>query len=417
MPIVSFAEWQLAHEKTFGAGDGDLVIYPDYRAKLGILTPNLTTPYITGFADLARTGPLVLDTPGGLTSGGVGDFWQRPVVDFGLTGPDKGKGGKYLLLGPEQEDPKPEGYRVVRSSTNNVILGYRVLSTDPKESRELLEHFRIFPYAQREKPPVTKRLTTGGKRWSAMPPRGLAYWERLHAILQREPVQERDRFFMAMLKPLGIDKGKSFQPTERQKNLLTEAVLVGEAMAKANDFSRRLEKIAVWPGRRWEIAMCLDPSQRLENYDQLDERTAWFYEAVTASKAMVSKTPGVGQVYLAAYKDKDGDWLDGAKSYWLHVPPEVPAKQFWSATVYDNDTRCLLENRLKKADLSSRHDLAKNEDGSVDLYFGPTPPAGKERNWVQTIPGKGWFTYFRLFGPTETFHDRSWKLADIEKVR
>ncbi|HEV8059965.1 MAG TPA: DUF1254 domain-containing protein, partial [Gemmataceae bacterium] len=269
LPLVSFAEWQQAHEKTFGASDGDLVIYADYQAKLGILTPNVTTPYITAFADLARTGPLVLDTPGGLTSGGVGDFWQRPVVDFGLTGPDKGMGGKYLLLGPEQEDPKPGGYRVFRSSTNNTILGYRVLSTDPKESKELLERFRIYPYAKRESPPATRRLTTGGKRWSAMPPRGLAYWERLHAILQREPVQERDRFFMAMLKPLGIEKGKPFQPTDRQKNLLTEAVLVGEAMAKANDFSRRLEGIAVWEGRRWEIAMCLDPSQRLENFDQL----------------------------------------------------------------------------------------------------------------------------------------------------
>jgi hypothetical protein len=163
--------------------------------------------------------------------------------------------------------------------------------------------------------------------------------------------------------------------------------------------------------------MFLDPSQRLENFDQLDERTAWFYEAVTASKAMVGETPGVGQVYLSAYKDKDGEWLDGGKSYRLHVPPNVPAKQFWSATLYDNDTRRLLENSQHKSDLSSRQELVRNADGSVDLYFGPTPPFEANKNWIQTIPGQGWFTYFRLFGPTETYHDRSWKLPDIEKVQ
>jgi hypothetical protein len=416
LPLVSFAEWQKAHERIFGAGDGDLVIYPDYQSKLGILTPNLTTPYITGFADLARTGPLVIEAPAGSASGGIGDFWQRPITDFGQTGPDKGKGGKYLLLGPGQSEPKAEGYRVARSSTNNVILGFRVLATDLAESKKLLQGFRIYSFAQSADPPATKRLGTGGKSWSATPPRGLSYWRALHDILEREPVQERDRLIMATLRPLGIEKGKPFRPTTRQQNLLTEGALVGEAMARANDYSRRFEGGQVWPGARWEIAMFLDPSQRQEHFDQLDERAAWFYEAVTAAKAMVTKTPGVGQVYLAAYQDKDGDWLDGGRAYILRVPPNVPAKQFWSATLYDNDTRRLLENPSRKADLSSRQNLVRNTDGSTDLYFGPTPTSGKEINWVQTIPGQGWFTYFRLFGPTESYHDRSWKLPDIEKA-
>lgn len=417
LPLVSYAEWQKAHEQVFGASDGDLVIYPDYQAKLGILTPNVTTPYITGFADLARTGPLVIEAPAGSASGGVGDFWQRPVTDFGRTGPDQGKGGKYLLLGPRQHDPKVDGYRVARSATNNIILGFRVLTTDVDEGKALLEGFRIYPLATREKPPATKRLGTGGKRWSATPPRGLAYWQAFHDILQREPVEERDRFFTAMLVPLGIEKGKSFRPDSRQQKLLTEGALVGEAMARANDYSRRFAGGRVWPGERWEIAMFLDPSQRLQHSDQLDERAAWFYEAVTASKAMTSKTPGVGQVYLSAYQDKAGDWLDGGRSYTLHVPPNVPAKQFWSATLYDNDTRRLLENTQRKADLSSRHELVRNEDDSVDLYFGPNPPTGKEKNWIQTNAGQGWFTYFRLFGPGETYHDRSWKLPDIERAK
>ena len=155
----------------------------------------------------------------------------------------------------------------------------------------------------------------------------------------------------------------------------------------------------------------------METHDQLDERAAWFYEAVTTSKGMVTKTPGLGQVYLGAYKDKEGDWLDGAKNYHLRVPPNAPVKQFWSFTVYDNDTRCLIDNPPQKADLSSRQDLQKNENGSVDLYFGPNPPTGKEKNWVQTVPGKGWFTYFRLYAPTEAYFDKTWKLPDIECVK
>ena len=388
LPIVSFAEWQRAHEQVFGASDGDVVIYDDLQSKLGILTANATTPYIAAFADLGRTGPLVIDMPGGAAAGLVNDFWQRPVTDLGLAGPDQGKGGKYLMLAPGDEDPKAEGYRVFRSTTNNIIFGFRVLTTDEHEAKALLKKYQIYPYAKRDNPPITRLLTTQSKPWSGMPPRGLAYWERLHAILQREPVAERDRFFMAMLKPLGIEKGKPFQPNDRQKKLLTEGALVGEAMAKANDFAKRFQP-PFWEGRSWDLALCLDPTQRAETYDQLDERTAWFYEAVTTSAGMVTTTPGVGQTYLGAYKDKQGDWLDGGKNYVLRVPPNAPAKQFWSFTVYDNDTRCLIDNPQKKADLSSRQDLQTNQDGSVDLYFGPKAPTGKEKNWVQTLPGKG----------------------------
>lgn len=415
LPIVSFAEFQRAHEKVFGAADGDVVIYDDLQSKLGILTSNATTPYIVAFADLDRTGPLVIDIPAGAVAGMVNDFWQRPVTDFGLAGPDKGKGGKYLMVAPNHEDPKAAGYRVFRCTTNNILFGFRILTSDEKEAKALLDMYQIHSYARRDNPPATKLLTTQRMPWSGMPPRGMTYWERLHAILQREPVAERDRFFMAMLKLLGIEKGKPFQPNDRQKKLLTEGALVGEAMAKANDFAKRFQP-PFWEGRHWDLALCLDPTQRAESYDQLDERAAWFYEAVTTSAGMVTTTPGIGQTYLAAYKDRQSNWLDGGKNYVLRVPPNAPAKQFWSFTVYDIDTRCLIDNPQKKADLSSRQDLQNNTDGSVDLYFGPEAPMGKEKSWVQTLPGKGWFTYFRLYAPTEAYFDKTWKLPDIEMV-
>jgi len=202
------------------------------------------------------------------------------------------------------------------------------------------------------------------------------------------------------------------------KKLLTEATLVGEAMAKVNDYEKRDMPLAHYAdGSRWEFALCLDPSQETANYTQLDERAAWFYEATATSKGMVSKTPGVGSVYLGSYKDKAGDWLDGANTYRLHVPPNVPAKQFWSITLYDVSTRTLIENKTEITDRSSRQDLMKNADGSVDLYFGPNAPAGFEKNWVPTVAGKAWFPYFRLYGPTEAHFNRTWVLPDFEKVK
>ena len=229
---------------------------------------------------------------------------------------------------------------------------------------------------------------------------------------------ERDRFFMAMLKPLGIEKGKPFNPTPEQKKILTEAALVGEAMAKANDFfNPRLEDSHYVDGSKWEFATVSPPDQRREYYDELDGRAAWFYEAVTNDPAMHGQRTGKGQVYMASNKDKDGDWLDGGRNYVLHVPPDVPAEAFWSITLYDVATRCLLQNEQKIADRSSRMDLIKNADGSVDIYMGPDAPKGKEANWIPTVPGKAWFPYFRLYSPKKAFLDRTWVLPDIEKAK
>ena len=159
-----------------------------------------------------------------------------------------------------------------------------------------------------------------------------------------------------------------------------------------------------------------DSSQRAKNYDELMERTAYFYEAVTYSNAMITKTPGAGQAYLGAYTDKDGWWLDGDQTYTLHVPANPPAKLFWSITVYDSQTRALIDNPQQRGDRSSRDRLKVNADGSVDLYFGPNPRAGFEDNWVQTIPGRSWFCYLRLYGPLEAYFDKSRKLNDIELI-
>jgi hypothetical protein len=413
IPIVSMAQWQHEHNATLGAKNGQIVFLESYQDRLGGLTYNATTPYALPFIDLSD-GPWVAVMPEGEVRGAAHDMWQIGITQ--LTEP-----GKYLFVGPGQDTPrnaKAEGYRVHHSRTNSMLLGIRLMPKERNARLEILKKIDIYPYSERENPTPRGYITPNGKSWLAAQPRGMDYWERLADVINREPVFERDRFFLAMLKPLGIEKGKAFKPNTRQKKLLTDAALVGEAMAKANDFAKRLEDAHYVDGSHWDFATVCPPNQRREYYDALDGRAAWFYEAVTNDVAMHGQKTGKGQVYLAAYKDKDGDWLDGGTNYVLDVPANAPAEAFWSITLYDVDTRCLIRNEQEIADRSSRMDLLTNADGSVTIYIGPDKPGGdKVKNWIPTVPGKAWFPYFRLYSPKKAFLDRTWILPDIEKVK
>jgi hypothetical protein len=415
LPLVSYAQWQTQHRDVFGATDYDLVHYVSYRDRLGLITANATTPYILNFIDLSRTGPLLVALPPGHTAGGLSDFWQREFAVIGEMGPDQGRGGTHLIVPPGQPAPDvDDGTYLHRATGMNIMFGFRTLDPDPQRSRELVDAVRISPYDGRDAP-ATRIVSPDGQSWNGDQPRGLDYWVRLHEIYQREIVDERDRFHLAMLRQLGIVKDEPFTPDERMSRILTAGAAAGELMAQANTFAKRFPGTSYWPDRRWDLAIQLDHSdQRGPYYDQLLERAAWFYEAVSFSAAMKSQTAGAGQAYLGAYTDANGDWLDGARNYTLHVPADPPAKLFWSVTGYDADTRCLIDNEQQRGDRGSRDpDLVVNADGSTDVYFGPAAPAGKEANWVQTIPGRHWFSYFRLYGPLEPYFDRSWKLGDI----
>jgi len=420
LPVVNVAQATLSMRFETGAQDGDVVIYEGYRNVSGVLTPNVTTPYVAGGMDMSEVGPVVVDVPAGMIAGSAMDFWQRLLTDFGILGPDQGKGGKYLFVGPGQEAPKMEGATVVRCTTFRFMFYYRALDPDPIKAEALKKGVRIYPWSKRENPPAMRYLTPDPAKVAKIPamPRGMEYWERLAAVIEHEPVQDRDRFFMAMLKPLGIEKGKPFNPDERQKKILIEAAFVGEAMAKANDFAKRIPGSRYRPDTHWDYVIMADPAQDLKDYSQLDERAAYFYEGIFLTRAMMSTTPGFGQAYLGAYRDKNGHAFDGGQSYHLHVPPNPPAKQFWSITLYDVDTRCLIQNKEQIADRSSRMpELVKNVDGSVDLFFAPVSPKGFEKNWIPTVPGRAWFAWFRLYAPLEPYLNKTWPLPDIEKVK
>ncbi len=417
LPMMAMAQWQSEQREKFGAGNLDFVDYLTFKDKLGLLTANATTPYVMAFPNMKDTGPLVVEVPAGAMAGGITDFWQRPLTDTGQTGPDKGAGGRYLVLGPNDPDLHPDGYYVVRSPTVNIFTGHRALDPDRTKAMAAIAGLRIYPYSERENPTPTRHVSPAGRPWSGTQPRGLAYWDMLARLINEEPVIERDRIMLGMLQPLGIEKGKRFQPTEHQKKILLDAARSGELMARTIGFDKRFEGATVWPGKHWEISLYMqETSQEAPTHTQFDERTSWFYEAVGVSVGMMGRTVGFGQVYLEASKDRDGHWLDGSKTYHLRVPANAPVAQFWSFTVYDNETRCFVDTGVQP-DRSSRDPIEKNADGTVDLYFGPRAPAGKPAsNWIQTIPGRGWFTYFRLYGPTQPYFDRTWVLPDVEPM-
>ena len=337
------------------------------------------------------------------------------MTDVGQTGPDKGQGGKYLILPPGGPDIHNSEFITLRSTSNQIWIATRGLGDDPSVAEATVRGYQLYAYDDRQRPPATKFIPVGGKDWTSEQPRDIRYWQWLHDVLEPEAVDVRDQFFMGMLLPLGFVHGQPFKPTEAQTKILTGAAVVGDLMGSLTAYSKRVDGTEVWDKAHWEYANMVELDQTFRGYGQIDERASWFYEAIGNTVGMQGRTLDFGQVYLEAQKDNNGDWLDGAKSYHLHVPPNAPVELFWSFTLYDNVTRGPLMTPAGSADISSRKEgLEVNSDGSVDLYFGPEKPAGANANFVQTVPGKGWFTYFRLYSPTQAYFDKTWSLGDLE---
>lgn len=412
MPAMGIAQYQNAWEKVFHAQPGQFVAVSTLEDRRGMLTPNNVASYVVAIVNLAETGPLVYEDPEGNTGGALYDLWWRPMADIGLSGAYQGKGGKFLLIAPGQEAPEAEGYTIVQSNTNTVWIGTRLLDFDVETAlKEVAPQMRTYPYSQRDNPHNMPLIKASSRKWGQQQPSGLEYFERLSEIINAEPVQERDRFMVATLKPLGIEKGNVFNPTERQKEILTEAAKIGELTIKAAVATRRNTPF-YWEQSNWKEALEISADQRAEHFDYFEQRGLLYWEIF--GSAIPPTIPGTGSTYLVTFESSDGEWLDGSKHYRLRVPPNPPAKNFWSVTAYDEATRTFFAgtDKIGLGPQIPGYDI--NPDGSVDVYFGPTAPEGHQKNWVQTVPGKGWFSYFRLFGPTEPYFDKTWVLPNIE---
>lgn len=423
MPITSFYQSYNATKKNLGLNDDAepvIGLYEGYDAVYPFLTANVTTPYTISIVDLSATGPLVVNIPEGSVFGVANNAWQEPIKEIG-----SGKKESLLFVGPGQDYPKDFKGEIIHNDTFLLLYFYRVLGTGA-EAEKLKTAVTAYKLSDATNPPKTKFITYKSKPGDDVAlgtqPIDMAYWELVNQYVQKEPMADRDRFFYAWLKDLGIEKGKPFNPTAYQKEILLEGVKTGMAMAQATAFNKTKEKFAsslYGNDSGWEDAMAgMDPKIDLETYSMFNERTSYTFEAVTTSAGMVSRVAGKGSAYLGSYYDADGNALMGANNYSLHIEPTPPAALFWSITVYDIANRLIIQNDTRRSDLSSRSEaLVTNSDGSVDLYFGPEAPKGKENNWIQSNKGQSFFVYLRLYGPEQAYFDQTFPMNKIEKTK
>ncbi|WP_223424955.1 DUF1254 domain-containing protein [Tateyamaria pelophila] len=447
--------------QSIGADYNDVVITSELLDSAGIfLTGNADTVYYLSVIDLSK-GPMVIEQP----SNGVGtinDMWFSWIIDVGGPGPDRGQGGKYLIVGPDYDGPLPEGgYFVAHSKTNRVLYASRayLVDNDPKPAVENVKaNMKIYPYTEGgfgtsiaqaltgevrlgEDPKVPDTTFIEGSKvsFNTVPPSDFGFYEWINENVQAEPATSYDVELSGQLAAIGIVKGKDFAPDDRMKKILTDAAAVGQAAGRVlnwRPFERHPDwayyENSKWGSMLWEGGAFFEtPPPAFSDGEfkplpptgarTLDSRTAFYYGYTLDSPGMIMNIPEVGSQYLMGFQDAAGDVFDGAKTYKVTLPKDIPAKAFWSFTLYDNQTRSMLATPQKypRAGSQSYPSPAATaaEDGTTTVYFSPEQPDGVDRgNWIQTDPEKGWFTILRLYSPLPSFFDKSWQPSEIEVV-
>ena len=426
-PAVNFDRMYQAmvHDAKAGEGSNKIVYWSRlFNWKNQTLTPNPDSIYFMPFFNTKNVGPVVLEVPpaeGGSITGSIDDCWQTAIADVGPAGTDQGKGGKYLLLPPGYKDKIPSGY--IPLETVN-YQGYALLRSILKSNSEADvatavaygKQVKLYPLSQAAHPPATQFVDAIDVVYDATLPWDMRYFESLDRIIQTEPWLARDKVMIDQLRSIGIEKGKPFNIDSTTQDALKQAIAEAHAWL-ANNYETHYFPPPFYPGGHWFLPASPEVVQGLSTFYAnpdvypIDSRGTAYTLGFFSAKHF-----GAGQAYLMTFKDKDGNKLDGSTNYRLNVPANAPVRQYWSATVYDRETHALIRNAPWPSRSSQTPGLQKNPDGSVDIYFGPKPPQGKESNWVPTNASSGFETLFRLYGPDKAFAEKIWKLPDIERI-
>ena len=420
MPIVSVDAMRRAFFRDAAAQYNDVVyLSKPSDWKFQITTPNASAHYVYINFNLTD-GPVVYEVPAAVgvgLFGSMNDAWQAPMADVGPAGDDQGKGGKYLLLPPEYTEATPQGYFPVRFNTYNGYSLLRAIPTtssnaDVAKALDLVKKVRLYPLKESTNPPQSRHIDMAGKPFNAIAPFDARFYESLARMVKEETIQTRDLVAMGQLRSLGISKDAEFSPDAKTKDVLAKAI------AEAHEGFMHDVTVgeSVWPGSHWIMpGHGVGPKTgftfETEDHLEVGERGMSFFFACAPPKKL-----GAASFYVWGVRDKSDELLDGSTSYHLRVPPKVPVKQFWAVTVYDLESAAFF-CESPRVELNSYHeDMQKNSDGSVDVFFGPSAPAGKESNWVYTAPDKPWFAAFRFYGPEKAVSDKTWVLPDIERA-
>jgi hypothetical protein len=448
--------------QSIGAEDNSIVIFSELMDSRSLfLTANSDTVYYVGIINLSK-GPMVLEQPpNGL--GTINDMWFSWIIDIGRPGPDRGEGGKYLIVPPGYDGPLPDsGYFIAHSKTNRVLYGARAFleNDDPKPAVEnIKKNLKLYPYtpggfatsiataltgtvrlAQNPPVPETKFVEASGKAFNTIPPSDFGFFEMINENVQQEPATSYDVELAGQLAAIGIQHGKPFKPDARMKKILTDAAAVGNATGRMLNWRYVVAhpewsyySNSMWSNMLWEGGAFFEtpPPQFKDGMFKpypptgartLDSRTGFYYAYTLDSPGMIMNIPGVGSQYLMGFVDSDGNPYDGSKTYKVTLPKGIPARAFWSLILYDNQSRSMLQTpqRFPRAGSQSYPSPAAEaaSDGSTTVFIGPKQPDDVKRgNWIQTDPEKGWFVILRLYSPLEPFFTKAWRPSEMEMVQ
>lgn len=441
LPLINTLGMKVGSEKTFGAGYNVLPVWKKrLDAKTLVTTPNSDVIYAMSYVDLGKDGPIVFEAPPGL-QGILLDFWQRPIPvdggkffgDVGLPGPDEGKGGKFLILPPGYQGEVPSGYYVYRSGTNNVFVFLRAFYQDPSDlsgAVKTMEGAKLYPLGAASPKPM-EFPDASGIPANMLPITDATAFDELKKLVDSEGSNLADPDWLGMLAAIGIVKGQAFNPDANTRSVLEKAARTGYKMSRVIGFEGTVagRSFRVYPDRRWLNPVAdgtpdnpggpfdLAWRRKSDGYTDLETRIWFFTDYYSISPGMLSQIPGKGAKYMIAFTDSTGAPLSGGSSYRLNLPPNIPAGNFWSVTLYEAENASGLASGRPFPSLGSRDKPTQNSDDSTDVFFGPKAPAGKEANWLETVPGKGYFAILRLYGPTEAAIDKSWKPSDVEPIK
>jgi hypothetical protein len=422
MPIVSVYAMRQAYFRDAKANYNDIVFWSKPSDwKFQTATPTASPRYVY-FNFNTKDGPVVVEIPPAVGAGLFGsllDAWQVPLVDVGPAGEDQGKGGKYLVLPPDFSGKPPAGYILLRPQTYN---GFALFRAIPKSSSEadvnnaiaLVKKLRVYPLANADHPPEQRFVDMSGKLFDGIVRFDESFYASLAQMINEEPVLAQDRAMMGLLLPLGIEKGKEFKPSAARQRVLAQSADAAHGWLMNGLLNSGAPH---WPDSRWAVAVSSTAAETAFSFEQpnyldVDGRGLTYFLGYAFPKKL-----GAATFYVVTYTDAKGDLFQGEQSYKLHIPPHVPAQQFWALTLYDRET-CAFIRDMPRVELNSYDQkLQKNADGSLDVYVGPKPPAGKEENWIPTASGRNWFAAFRFYGPEKPLFEKTWKLPDVEKVQ
>jgi hypothetical protein len=427
LPALNTIGLRDGSEAIFGKGYNVLPIWKERMdARTWIPTPNADVIYSMSYLDLKETGPLVVAAPSNVI-GMFTDFFQRTITDVGLIGPDRARGGLYLLLPPDYDGQVPQGYFAFKSPTYNVLLFFRTImkkgenGPDPAPAVSLAEQTRVYPLWAAEKDAKPMQFPDGsGKNINMMYPVDNSFWTKLKAFVDYEPVAAIDPELRGVLASIGIIKGQPFKPTDKQQALLKEAVETAPKMILAmRQLGRPDQRNLYYKDRQYQNTWAGATSEWLQDgYLDIDQRASYFQIAYSSAPAMVMRTLDAGSKYPFTFRDAHGDFLNGSDTYKLHLPPNPPAKLFWAVTAYNITDGTMVEAPQLMPSINGFNKVATNTDGSVDLYFARQKPDDvPASNWIQTVGGRDFLVALRLYGTGVEFFDQTWKPDDVVKVQ